>query len=160
MTLWENSPIVDLIREGDAVVGAVIKHKGVPRCVFTPARASCLQPADFAANKALRQKHYTTTKETMTLVPEGNTGRRHDAWSSALAPQSRKATPTTRVWITVSRYKEKDGTIIPIPHILDFGRPGIIVVNKDGKRFANEATLFVGSKMNEMGFVARLGDPR
>ena len=150
--LWGDSPILDLVKDADAVVGAVVRHDGTDVRVLAR-RGVVLATGGFSASNDLRKRHYSPTEETMTLVAPGNTG---DGISLALrvgaAMVERNA--DNGVWITLSRYAKPDGSVTPIPHILDFGRPGIILVGRNGERFANEATLFVAQKMRELGLAS------
>src|SRR3546814_5038571 len=46
-------------------------------------------------------------------------------------------------WAPVSVRKRKDGTTAVFPHFLmDRGKPGMIVVNQQGRRFLNETTSY------------------
>jgi succinate dehydrogenase/fumarate reductase flavoprotein subunit len=42
-------------------------------------------------------------------------------------------------WAPVSRVPQADGTFKHFPHLLERGKPGLIAVTADGKRFGNEA---------------------
>ena len=147
--LWTESPIVALMRDKKAVIGAVIKHEGVDTEVFAR-RGVVLATGGFAANPETRKQHYPASDQAMTLVAPGNTG---DGISLAVhaGGAMEKKNADNAVWIVMSRYRQRDGKVMPCPHILDFGRPGVIIVNHQGERFTNEATLFVAQKMNETG---------
>ncbi|WP_293972801.1 FAD-dependent oxidoreductase [Sphingomonas sp.] len=147
--LWSESPIVDLVKEGGRVAGAVIEHDGVNLRVLAR-RGVVLATGGFSASEEMRRKYYASAERTMTLVPPGNTGD-----GIALAQRAGAAmverNADNGVWIMMSRYTKPDGSVMPIPRILNFGRPGVILVDRNGQRFANEATLFVAQKMREIG---------
>ncbi|MBG6118493.1 succinate dehydrogenase/fumarate reductase flavoprotein subunit [Sphingobium sp. JAI105] len=149
VTLWTESPVVDLIHQDAAVTGAIVRHGG--RNIRVSARRGVvLATGGFAANEMMRKQYYPRVEQTMPLVPDGNTGDGINIGSRAGATlQSDNA--DNAVWTVLSRYRQKDGTIEPVPHIIDLGRPGVIVINRNGERFTNEATLFVGQKMRETG---------
>ena len=136
-------------RDGKAVTGAVIKHEGAE----TRVHARCgvvLATGGFAANNAMRKQHYPANDQMLTLVPPGNTGDGISLAARAGAAMEQKNADNA-VWVVMSRYRQPDGEVTPCPHILDFGRPGVVIVNREGERFTNEATLFVAQKMNEIG---------
>lgn len=150
--LWTESPIVDLIRSDHAVTGAIVRHQGVDTRIHAR-RGVVLATGGFSANEDMSAKFYSGASQTMTLVPPGNTG---DGISLAVgagaAMIARNA--DNGIWVVMSRYRQPDDTIMPVPHILDFGRPGIILIGQDGRRFTNEATLFVAQKMREIGLAS------
>ena len=158
VSLWADSPIVELIRNGKAVIGAVVRHEGANTQVFAR-RGVVLATGGFAANEQMRKQYYPASGQAMTLVPPGNTGDGISLAAGAGGAMEEKNADNA-VWVVMSRYRQRDGTILPCPHILDFGRPGAIIVNRKGQRFTNEATLFVAQKMNETGLRAGLGDLR
>jgi succinate dehydrogenase/fumarate reductase flavoprotein subunit len=149
VTLWTESPIVDLIHKNKAVVGAVINHEGVD----TPVFARCgvvLATGGFGNNPQMRKQYYPASDKGMTLVAPGNTGDGLSLAAGAGAAMTEKNADNA-VWVPMSRYRQADGSILPCPHILDFGRPGVILVNRSAERFTNEATVFVAQRMNEAG---------
>ena len=149
VTVWTESPIVELIRQDQAVTGAIVDHRGA-RTEVMARRGVVLATGGFSANPQMRQRYYPAADHVLTLVPEGNTG---DGLSLAVAAGAAmvEQNADNGVWVVMSRYQAPDGTTTPIPHILDFGRPGAIIVNPQGQRFANEATLFVAQAMHTAG---------
>ena len=151
VTLWTDSPLVELIRKDGAVIGAVVQNEGVEKRILAK-RGVVLATGGFGASDELRKKHYPATS-TMTLVPSGNTG---DGLSLAVASGAQMVDKNADngIWVLMSRYRQRDGKALPIPHILDFGRPGVIIVNSQGERFTNEATLSIAQKMHENGYAS------
>jgi succinate dehydrogenase/fumarate reductase flavoprotein subunit len=151
VALWTESPIIELIRDDQGVAGAVIRHEGVD----TEVQASCgvvLATGGFAANDEMRARFFPLAEQTLSLMPTSNTG---DGLALAIDAGGvmEKNNATNAVWSALSRYRQPDGTILPCQHFLDLGRPGAIAVNRDGRRFANEATQFVVQKMYETGSI-------
>lgn len=149
--LWTESPIIELIRKDEAVIGAIVNNEGVNTPVVAR-RGVVLATGGFSANDQMRRQYYPACDRTMTLVSPGNTG---DGLSLALRAGGvlEENNADNAVWTVISRYRQPDGTIIPCPHILDLAKPGAIIVNARGQRFANEATLFVAHEMRATGFV-------
>src|SRR5262249_48593373 len=50
--------------------------------------------------------------------------------------------PNAAAWVPVSRVPRKDGTWGLFPHFIDRGKPGLIAVKPNGKRFTNEANSY------------------
>ncbi|MCB1486334.1 MAG: FAD-binding protein [Bauldia sp.] len=50
--------------------------------------------------------------------------------------------PNAAAWVPVSRVPRKDGTYGLFPHFIDRGKPGLIAVTPNGRRFANEANSY------------------
>lgn len=149
VTLWTESPIVELLREDGAVIGAVVRHEKVNRGVLAR-RGVVLATGGFSGNTAMRQKYYPQTDHRMTLVAPGNTGDGIGlAIGAGAAMVERNA--DNGVWVAMSRYRRPDGSLMAIPHILDFGKPGIIIVDGRGERFTNEASVFVAQQKKEAG---------
>jgi succinate dehydrogenase/fumarate reductase flavoprotein subunit len=149
--LWTESPINQLLSKDGQVIGATIRHEGADVSVH----ATCgvvLATGGFAANDQMRAKFFPMGKETLSLMPSSNTG---DGLSLAMDAGGimENGNATNAVWSALSRYRQSDGTILPCQHFLDLGRPGAILVNRQGERFANEATQFVVQNMYDTGSV-------
>ncbi|ASL27952.1 FAD-dependent oxidoreductase [Azotobacter chroococcum] len=83
----------------------------------------------------------------------GHTGQAHDL---AEAVGARYGAPglSHAFWAPVSIRRRADGSTAAFPHfILDRGKPGMITVDRDGKRFLNESTSYhlFGLGMREAG---------
>ncbi len=146
--MWTESPIVDLIKSDAGVVGAIVKHEGVNLRVHAK-RGIVLATGGFSGSEQMRKQHYSPGDKTMTLVPPGNTG---DGISLAVRAGGAMVDKNADngIWVVMSRYSGSAGPATPIPHILDFGRPGIILVDRNGRRFTNEATLSIAQRMREL----------
>jgi succinate dehydrogenase/fumarate reductase flavoprotein subunit len=50
--------------------------------------------------------------------------------------------PNAAAWVPVSRVKRDDGTEGVFPHFIDRAKPGVIAVNRAGRRFTNEGDSY------------------
>ncbi|KAA1006925.1 FAD-dependent oxidoreductase [Paraburkholderia panacisoli] len=72
----------------------------------------------------------------------GHTGSAHDL-ALAIGARYGEGALSNAFWAPVSVRKRRDGTTAVFPHFLmDRGKPGMLVVNQQGKRFLNENTSY------------------
>jgi succinate dehydrogenase/fumarate reductase flavoprotein subunit len=58
------------------------------------------------------------------------------------------------IWAVVSLLKKRDGSVIKCPHFfMDLPKPGCITVNREGRRFGDEANLELVCAMQDTGSV-------
>jgi succinate dehydrogenase/fumarate reductase flavoprotein subunit len=148
ITLWSESPCQRLIFEDGRVVGMVVTHEG--KDVEVRARRGVvLATGGFSANAEMRKEYLPSTDQNMTIVSPGNTG---DGLSMALTSGAVMDQPNLRnaIWAVVSLLKNGDGSVTKAPHFfLDLPKPGCIAVNREGKRFGDEANLELAVAMLE-----------
>jgi succinate dehydrogenase/fumarate reductase flavoprotein subunit len=141
--MWLSSPVRELIMDGNVVRGGIVEKEGKPVRVI--ARHAVVLacggfPHDIARRKALFP-HAPDGMEHYSPGPQGNTG---DGLRMAEAAGGRidDTLPNAAAWVPVSITKRKDGSTGVMPHFIDRAKPGVIAVNKDGVRFANEANSY------------------
>ncbi len=141
--LWLSSPVAELIRDGDAVRGAVVTRQG--ERVRVNARLGVVLacggfPHDVERRKAMFP-HAPTGQEHYSPGPTGNTG---DGLRLAEAVGGRveDGLPHAAAWVPVSVTTRKDGSKGVMPHFIDRAKPGVIAVTADGVRFANEGNSY------------------
>lgn len=135
--------LASLNREAGRVTGAQVEQDGKQRVIR--ARAGVLlATGGFSADPALRAKYYAHVragKNHVLVAPESNTGdglrAATDAGGTIGANLSNVA-----AWSPVSLVPQGDGTLVPFPHYLDRGKPGVIAVCLLGTRFVNEALCY------------------
>lgn len=72
----------------------------------------------------------------------GNTGAAHDL-AEAIGARYGSGAASNGIWAPVSVRTRADGSHAVFPHfVLDRGKPGMIVVNQQGRRFLNEASSY------------------
>jgi succinate dehydrogenase/fumarate reductase flavoprotein subunit len=141
--LWVSAPAVKLLVEDGAVCGAIVERSGEAIEVRTR-RGVVLASGGFPRNEALRARYYrhvAAGKRHVPLAPPGNTGdgarlaREAGGMFQAEADQP-------AAWTPVSLVPRRDGGVQPYPHFIDRCKPGYIVVDRRGRRFANEADSY------------------
>lgn len=140
--MWHNAPGLSLIQNKDRVEGAMVEYKGVPVKVIAK-RGVVVASGGFGANPHLREKYYLKPEGHLNANPEENVG---DGILAALAVGAAmgEKKEDQAVWAPTSVLKFKDGTYRRYPHFgPDRAKPGQIIVDISGKRFANEAAPYV-----------------
>ncbi|MDE1179231.1 FAD-dependent oxidoreductase [Paraburkholderia sp.] len=143
--LWESSPARSLIHDdtpGDTarVTGAVVDTPNGPVTIHATkgvVLAAGGFPNDIARRKAMFPRT-PTGHEHLALPPLGASGdglRLGESVGGKVADDL----VTPAAWCPVSTVPYKDGTAGHFPHIIERGKPGIIGVLADGRRFVNEA---------------------
>jgi succinate dehydrogenase/fumarate reductase flavoprotein subunit len=141
--LWLSAPIVELTREGERVTGAIVAHEG-RRITIKARRGVVLATGGFPANGALTRRlygHLAGGKNHALLPPASNSGdgvRIAETVGGYLSDNVHQPA----AWTPVSLVPQPDGALIPFPHFIDRGKPGVIAVDRRGKRFVNEARSY------------------
>ncbi|WP_416138922.1 FAD-dependent oxidoreductase [Halomonas sp. HK25] len=133
--------LVDLVKQGDGVAGAIIEGPEGRRHVRAR-RGVVLATGGIAHNKALRNQLYPEATRRYCLAPETHTG---DGVETALAGGAALAEglDSPGLWMPCSILRRRDGTELMWPHIiLDRAKPGLIAVNSAGRRFVNESDSY------------------
>lgn len=139
-----DSPVKAIMRDADgAVTGATIMTPQGPRRVMAR-RGVVLAcggfPQDVARRKAL-YKHPSAEGEHVSAASPGNTG---DGlrMAEAIGAATLMDYPNAGAWAPTSLVPRPDGTKGPFPHFIDRGKPGVIAVRRNGRRFVNEANSY------------------
>ena len=139
--VWTDAPLVELIRQGDRTVGAVINRHGKPTRVRAT-RGVILATGGFPWSADLRSEFSTGFPHRYSLAFEGDTG---DGIAAARAVGAVVDTALTSpaLWTPASVIREPDGQETAVIYgYLDRGRPGVIAVDKSGRRFVNESDSY------------------
>ena len=141
--IWTSAPVTELIRDGRAVVGAVVQREGRPVRVMAR-RGVVLAAGGFPQDVARRRdmfRHAPTGNEHWSPAPPGNTGDGLRLGESVGARVEDRY-PNAAAWVPVSLVPRPDGTMGPFPHFVDRSKPGVIAVTRNGQRFVNEANSY------------------
>lgn len=137
--LIESAPAKRLLLEGGEVRGAVV---GTAQGELTVrANAVVLAAGGFPHDAVRRQQLLaggTAAEDLLALPPTSCSGdglRLGEAAGGVVATDLKSAV----AWAPVSKVRHRDGSIGHFPHIIERGKPGIIGVLANGKRFVNEA---------------------
>jgi glycine/D-amino acid oxidase-like deaminating enzyme len=139
--VWFNATTLQLCRAGERVTGLVVEVGGRKRRVG--ARLGVvLAGGGFPASAALRERHLPHPAPQYTAAHEGCTG---DTFALAQAVGAVLGPPgfDNALWFPSSVAQRKDGTTAVYPHIvLDRAKPGLVAVNRSGRRFVNEGVSY------------------
>lgn len=148
--LHTSAPAKQLLIENGAVTGAFVRLQDHDVCIEAR-RGVVLACGGFphdAARVAKAYPHVARGGEHVSPVPEANTG---DGVRLAEDTGGRCEIrfPNAAAWIPVSKVPRRDGTFGVFPHLLDRYKPGVIAVNRHGRRFTNESESYhdVGAAM-------------
>lgn len=143
VSIWTSAPVVEILRAGTRVTGAIV-DTAEGRTQVLAKKGVVLAaggfPQDVERRKALFP-HAPTGQEHWSPAPPENTGDgiRLGETAGGAAVQGY---PNAAAWCPVSLVPRKDGTFGTFPHFIDRGKPGVIAVLRNGKRFTNEANSY------------------
>ena len=132
-----NTKLVELIADGDSVLGAVIDCNGKRQRVRA-AKGVILASGGFEKNQALREQYLPAP--TNTTWSAGNPANEGDALLAGLELGAKTRLMNDAWWTTTLCVPDE-----PAPRlaIMEKSFPGSCVVNRDGKRFANESQNYM-----------------
>jgi succinate dehydrogenase/fumarate reductase flavoprotein subunit len=135
-----SSPIVELVKEGARITGAVVERDG-RRVTVTVRRGVVLACGGFPAGGEEKRRVYGHVSKQASLPPPGNTG---DGLRLAQVAGGifHGEVHQPAAWTPVSLVPQADGTTVPFPHFFERGKPGYISVDRRGWRFVNEAKSY------------------
>jgi hypothetical protein len=139
--IWTEAPATGLLRDGARVTGAAVRHHG-QTVTLQARRAVILATGGFAHSKRLQDILLPKPIARHSAAPDEITG---DGIEMGLAEGARLEDSDARgaFWSPLSLWQKQDGTAAFYPHFfLDRGKPGFIAVNKNARRFVNEATSY------------------
>ncbi|MEJ5057088.1 MULTISPECIES: FAD-dependent oxidoreductase [unclassified Pseudomonas] len=139
--LWLQATPESLLVEQRKVKGLQITHRGVTRQVF--ARGGVvLAMGGFAAGKQAAQQRPDTASEHWSMSPPANVGDGQRLAASVNAAIGDNLSANF-YWAPVSVLHKADGSVERFPHLVtDRAKPGVIAVNRAGKRFVNESDSY------------------
>lgn len=132
-----------LVTEEGRVTGIDLRRgSGMQR--VTARRGVLLAAGGFGASADLAAAHFPDLRRGIAhvgLAPSTNTG---DGLRLALAAGAALRIDAAEpcAWSPVSLVPSPDGGAVPFPHYIDRGKPGVICVDRAGRRFANEARSY------------------
>ena len=132
-----NTQMVELIAEGDTVLGAVIECNGQRQRVRA-AKGVIVASGGFEKNQALRERYLPAP--TNTDWSAGNPANEGDALLAGLELGAKTRLMNDAWWTTTLCVPDE-----PAPRlaIMEKSFPGSCVVNRDGQRFANESQNYM-----------------
>jgi succinate dehydrogenase/fumarate reductase flavoprotein subunit len=159
VTLRTNTAAIEMLRESDQVVGAVVESGG-RRQSIRAARGVVLATGGFphdTRRKAELFAHAPTGEEHWSAAPAANTGdgiRLGETAGGYVEP----GLPNAGAWAPVSLVPKPDGSLGRFPHLIERAKPGTIMIRRDGRRFCNEADSY-HDVMQALFAVTPTGEP-
>jgi succinate dehydrogenase/fumarate reductase flavoprotein subunit len=141
VTLWRNTPALELIKENGAVTGVIVEKDG-RRVEVRARRGVLLATGGYGANATMRARYIPLAEHHHSMQPEGNVGDgvRMGVHAGGFHDPAHAG---DCIWAPISILHQPDGSFVKYPHIfIDRSMPGCIAVGPDGKRFVNEGTSY------------------
>ncbi len=141
--VWLDSPVKELTIDGGVVTGAIVQTpRGMKRIVAR--RGVVLACGGFPQDLSRRQRIYLHGADSIAHVSAASPGNIGDGIKLGEAAGARivEGYPNAAAWAPVSLVPRKDGSKGPFPHFIDRGKPGVIAVLRNGRRFVNEANSY------------------
>ncbi|MEQ9815301.1 MAG: FAD-dependent oxidoreductase [Azospirillaceae bacterium] len=132
-----------LLSRAGRVTGVEAEREGVAIEVRA-SRAVILASGGFPHDEKLRHQLYPHVGQGIShhsLAPLENCGDGL-AMARAVGAAWRSSLSNPAAWTPVSEVHRRDGSIGLYPHFIDRGKPGIIAVMSDGRRFTNESASY------------------
>jgi succinate dehydrogenase/fumarate reductase flavoprotein subunit len=137
-----DAPIEELLHEGGKVVGALIR-RGSATVRVRSRKGVVLATGGFGQNRALRATLMpeAAAAQARSMAHAGNTGDGLSLARGLGAALTGKR--TGGLWTPASLTRRADGSQGMYPHfLLDRAKPGLIAVNRAGRRFVNEGCSY------------------
>jgi 3-oxosteroid 1-dehydrogenase len=136
VTIWTNTPLLDLLVEDGRAVGVVAERKG-RRVVIRARKAVLLSAGGFSRNAEMRARYGRQPSSTAwSIANPGDTG---EVLERAMEHGAATDLMDDAWWIPTSMFP--DGR--PNSHNGERAKPGSIIVDRHGKRFFNEALSYM-----------------
>lgn len=150
--IWVKAPLVELIRDGQRVVGAVVSHDGEQKRIRAR-HAVFLGTGGFPHNAEMRRELGPNHPHDHSVGWEANVGEGINAARRIGAVIDHEVCGPG-LWQPSSVLKHPDGREETILYgYLDRGKPGLIAVDATGRRFVNESSSYhdIGAAMFRNG---------
>lgn len=141
--LWTNASATDLIVENGNVRGAKVVHNGQPVVVHA-SKGVILASGGFAQDVPRRSaiySHAARAGEHISLTSPGNQGDGARMAESAGGWVDASGT-NAGAWMPISKVPRPDGSSGAIIHSVNLGKPGVIAVLRNGRRFVDESLSY------------------
>ncbi len=133
---------VELMREGNKIVGALIEHDG-RRLRIKAHKGVVIATGGYGHNEALRKRFMPAPTPPFSLACTSNTGDGIELGMQSGGTVAPEKQGPGAFWTPVSVTQRNNGEKGVYPHLsLDRAKPGLIAVNGAGNRFVNEADSY------------------
>ncbi|SDR50768.1 Succinate dehydrogenase/fumarate reductase, flavoprotein subunit [Paraburkholderia fungorum] len=137
--------VVHLVLDGERVSGLRVHIGGSERQIH--ARAVVLATGGISHDAALRASFVPASAGQRSATANAGTAqggvRIAQAAGAALSRPAHNVDDALAFWVPVSCWQREDGSTAMFPHtVTDRAKPGLIAVDRHGKRFVNEALSY------------------
>ncbi len=137
ISLWLNTPAIRLIMENGRVAGIEAKREGKTVSIRAD-RGVLLAAGGFPHNRAMRQRYEPAElSKALSMACPDNQG---DAVQMGIEAGAALDLMDEAWWMPVSMVP---GDTVPQMILIERSLPGCIMVNKEGRRFTNEAAPYI-----------------
>lgn len=138
-----STPLRDVVREDGRVTGVVVDGPNGPQ-TLTARKGVILATGGFPFDMEMRKKHYKHAPSGEGHFSPANPQNTGDAMkiTAKLGAKHIEGYKHPAAWVPISLVPRKDGTFGTFPHFVDRGKPGVIAVTRNGRRFVNEANSY------------------
>jgi succinate dehydrogenase/fumarate reductase flavoprotein subunit len=131
----------ELVKVGDEIVGAVLTTPTGEFALFAR-KGVVLATGGIGWSDELRKRLFPENARRYSLAPDCNTGDGIRAGERALG-EIVNGLDSPALWMPSSVMTQPDGHLSIFPHImLDRAKPGLLAVDRSGRRFVNEADSY------------------
>ncbi len=134
-----NTKVAELLTNGQAVTGVRLGSDGQQDI---RARYGVVIATGGFSHNAVMRRRYLPSMVTLSAATKGSAG---DGIALAVGAGGvlREGAINNAFWLPVSRFKRRDGSEAIFPHtVTDRSKPGVIAVDRKGRRFTNEARSY------------------
>jgi succinate dehydrogenase/fumarate reductase flavoprotein subunit len=151
VTLWRDTSVVGLEGGAGGITGVRVEREGKTE-TLTARKGIVLASGGFSGNPQLRRAYMPFPEQHVSIMAGCNTG---DGMNMGLDVGGALDGDNfaNGVWAVASTLKKEDGSTAIYAHLIDMSKPGCIAVDKDGKRFGNEASAEFVEYMHKAGAV-------
>lgn len=136
-----NTEVTDIQRSENGVDAVTLVQHG-KRVTVRVRGGVILASGGFNRHPRRRAELMPGVSPEWTPSAPGNTGAAHDL-ATAIGARYGSGAASNGIWAPVSVRTRADGSHAVFPHfVMDRGKPGMIVVNQQGRRFLNEASSY------------------
>lgn len=139
--IWTETRILRLVQDADSVVGAILECGEETKAVRAR-RGVVLATGGFPNDKQMRKELSSKFPHDITFGFEANVGEGIKV-AREIGAVLDEDLASTAYWQPSSKLKLSDGTEKGVLYgYLDRGRPGVVAVDKSGRRFVNESNSY------------------
>jgi len=131
-----------LLREQGRVQGLVVAHGGGEQPIGAR-RGVVLASGGISHDAALRAQHVPSTVGALSATVDAGAPKSGAALALEVGATLSPGAARQGFWVPASTFTRRDGSRGVFPHtVTDRGKPGVIAVDANGRRFVNEALSY------------------